>query len=75
MPDLTSLVVPAALDPHPLYGLAVLSDNPAALRLALYLLSDQGQAIIDKGGLLPLRDAADVSPQLCRRASRLIGGK
>jgi ABC-type molybdate transport system substrate-binding protein len=56
LPELTSLVVPAALDPHPVYGMAVLSDKPAALKLALYLLSEKGQQLIAKNGLVPLLD-------------------
>jgi len=55
-PGLASLPVPAKLDPHPLYGLAILSDRPAVLRLALYLLSDKGQAIITQAGLVPLSE-------------------
>jgi molybdate transport system substrate-binding protein len=55
---LTSFPVPAALDPHPVYGVAVLDNRPEALRLALYLLSEQGQAIVAKNGLVPLLDGA-----------------
>ncbi|HXC58966.1 MAG TPA: substrate-binding domain-containing protein [Steroidobacteraceae bacterium] len=58
MPELTSLAVPAALDPHPVYGIAVLSDRPAALKLALFLLSVKGQALIARNGLVPLLDPA-----------------
>jgi molybdate transport system substrate-binding protein len=54
---LVSLVVPAALDPHPVYGLAVLSEKPEALRVALFVLSEAGQAIIARAGLVPLSDA------------------
>jgi ABC-type molybdate transport system substrate-binding protein len=54
VPDLTSLVVPPQLDPHPVYGLAVLSGKPAALRLALFLLSEKGQALIAREGLVPI---------------------
>jgi|SRR5579863_809092 len=56
-PNLMSLVVPAALDPHPVDGMAVLTDKPAVLRLALWLLSEQGQAAIAQQGLVPLRAA------------------
>jgi hypothetical protein len=56
-PELASLPVPPELDPHPVFGLAVLSTNPSAMRLALYLLSEKGQAIVAKNGLLPLLDA------------------
>jgi molybdate transport system substrate-binding protein len=58
LPELTSVPVPAELDPHPLYGVAVLSARPGALRLALFLLSEKGQAIIAKEGLVPLTGAA-----------------
>jgi molybdate transport system substrate-binding protein len=58
MPELTSLVVPPQLDPHPIYGVAVLSAKPQALRLALFLLSEKGQAIIANQGLVPLTDPA-----------------
>jgi molybdate transport system substrate-binding protein len=54
MPELASLEVPAQLDPHPIYGIAVLTTNPAAMRLALFLLSDKGQEIIAKENLIPL---------------------
>ncbi len=62
VPELTSFVVPAQLDPHPLYGVAVLSAKPEALRLALYLLSEKGQAIIAKEGLVPLTGSAAAPP-------------
>lgn len=53
-PHLASLPVPARLDPHPVYGLAVLSSDPAALRLALFLLSEKGQSIIEHAGLVAI---------------------
>ncbi len=56
LPELTSLVVPAQLDPHPVYGMAVLSGKPAAQQLALFILSETGQAIIAKNGLVPVLD-------------------
>jgi ABC-type molybdate transport system substrate-binding protein len=62
-PDLTSLLVPGALDPHPVYGLAVLTERPAALRLALYLLSEKGQAIIAKAGLVPISEPPPATSQ------------
>ena len=57
-PYLASLPVPPQLDPHPVDGLAVLSEKPAAMRLALFLLSEKGQAIVAREGLLPVSDAA-----------------
>jgi ABC-type molybdate transport system substrate-binding protein len=63
VPELTSLVVPPQLDPHPVYGLAVLSTRPAALRLALFLLSEKGQAIIARAGLLPVSELPAEAPR------------
>jgi molybdate transport system substrate-binding protein len=57
LPELASLEVPAALDPQPVYGLAVLSDRPEVFRLALLLLSEQGQALVARNGLLPVGTA------------------
>lgn len=54
MPELASLKVPAQLDPHPIYGIAVLTTNPAAMRLALFLLSEKGQDIVAKENLIPI---------------------
>jgi ABC-type molybdate transport system substrate-binding protein len=53
-PELTSLIVPPQFDPHPVYGVAVLSSRPQAMRVALFLLSEKGQAIIAQEGLVPL---------------------
>jgi len=58
VPELSSLEVPATLDLHPVYGIAVLSDRPEVLRIALFLLSERGQAIIAGNGLVPLIDSA-----------------
>jgi len=56
VPDLTVLPFPSALEPQPVYGLDVLSAKPEAMRLALFLLSEKGQAIIKEAGLVPLVD-------------------
>jgi molybdate transport system substrate-binding protein len=58
LPDLVSFPTPSAFDPRPVYGVAVLSTKPEAMRLALYLLSEKGQAIIVKNGLVPLLEPA-----------------
>ncbi|HYM02954.1 MAG TPA: substrate-binding domain-containing protein [Stellaceae bacterium] len=58
MPEITTVMLPPELDPHPVYAMAVLSARPSALRLALFLLSEQGQSIVSRTGLLPLLDAA-----------------
>ena len=52
--DLVSIRLPPAIDVVATYGLAVLTDNPAAERLALYLLSEKGQTIIAENGLVPV---------------------
>lgn len=57
VPELASFPVPPRLDPHPVYGMAVLSDKPQVLRLALFLMSEQGQALVDKNGLVPISGA------------------
>jgi molybdate transport system substrate-binding protein len=62
MPELASLLIPPELDPHPVYGVAVLSAKPQVLRLALFLLSEKGQAMIAKAGLVPLTDPAESPP-------------
>jgi ABC-type molybdate transport system substrate-binding protein len=62
IPDLGSIEVPPALDPHPMYGLAVLSDRPEVLRLAILLLSEEGQALVARNGLVPL-SATDPPPK------------
>ena len=61
-PELTSLVVPTQLDPHPLYGMVVLSNKPQAQRLALLLLSERGQALIASQGLVPLTESGPARP-------------
>ncbi|MGI4861273.1 MAG: substrate-binding domain-containing protein [Janthinobacterium lividum] len=54
VPDLLVASLPAALDVDVVYGLALLSDQPDAERFALFLLSEKGQAIFSRYGLLPL---------------------
>jgi molybdate transport system substrate-binding protein len=54
--DLESIAVPAAFDPKPVFGLALLSNNPAAARFALLLLSQTGQSAIAAAGLIPVSD-------------------
>lgn len=63
LPEITSLEVPAALDPHPVYGLAVLSSKPEALRVALFLLSEKGQSIIAGAALVPILDTDGAAPK------------
>ncbi|WP_020177246.1 substrate-binding domain-containing protein [Methyloferula stellata] len=57
VPGLVSIPLPESLEVHPVYGFAVLSRDPAAERFALFVLSDAGQAILQKHGFLPLDGA------------------
>ena len=52
VPDLVSILLPDALEVRPIYGLVVLSARPDAARLALFMVSEQGQAILARNGLL-----------------------
>lgn len=52
---LVSIPLPESLEVGPVYGLVVLSNRPEAARLALFMVSEQGQAILEKAGLLPLQ--------------------
>lgn len=54
VPDLRSLELPPALAVSPIYGLTVRAGNADAMRLALFILSDQGQMILARHDLLPL---------------------
>ena len=54
VPGLENIVVPTVYDPKPVFGLALLSARPQAMRIALLLLSEAGQSDIKASGLLPL---------------------
>jgi ABC-type molybdate transport system substrate-binding protein len=56
VPGLVSLPVPDELEVGPVYGLAVLSTSPEAARLALFMLSEQGQAMLRQAGLIRVVD-------------------
>lgn len=51
---LVSVPLPDSLEVHPIYGLTILSDKPDAARLALFVVSVKGQAILSRFGFLPL---------------------
>ncbi len=57
VPDLTNLPVPEILEVHPVYGMTVLSDDPAVARFALFVLSQAGQDILARFGFEPLAGA------------------
>lgn len=57
VPGLTSLPLPDALEVRPVYAAAVLSEEPAAERFALFVLSLKGQEILRRFGFEPLAAA------------------
>jgi molybdate transport system substrate-binding protein len=54
IPGLTNVPLPASLTVGPAYGLIVLTDRPLAARFALFVMSEQGQAILRKYGFDPV---------------------
>jgi ABC-type molybdate transport system substrate-binding protein len=54
IPGLVNVPLPPALTVGPAYGLIVLSDHPLAARFALFILSEQGQAILRQNGFDPI---------------------
>ena len=54
IPELTNVPLPPSLTVGPAYGLIVLSDDPLAARFALFVLSEQGQAILRQHGFDPI---------------------
>ena len=54
VPDLTNLPLPETLEIHPVYAMAVLSEDPAAERFALFVLSLKGQEVLKRFGFDPL---------------------
>ena len=51
---LVNIPLPPALAVGPAYGLIVLSDQPLAMHFALFVLSEQGQAILRQHGFDPI---------------------
>jgi molybdate transport system substrate-binding protein len=54
VPGLVSIVLPPALSVEPAYGLVVLTDRPLAARFALFVMSEQGQTILQRHGFDPV---------------------
>ena len=54
IPNLSIVPLPPSLTVGPAYGLVVLSDSPLAARFALFVLSEQGQAILLRHGFDPI---------------------
>jgi ABC-type molybdate transport system substrate-binding protein len=62
VPDIAAVPLPPELEVGPEYGLTVLSANPAATRFALFVLSEPGQAILARYGLIPVVAADRTQP-------------
>lgn len=62
LPDLAAVPLPAELEVGPEYGMTLLSDNPAAARFALFVMSGPGQAILARHGLIPVALPAGQTP-------------
>jgi ABC-type molybdate transport system substrate-binding protein len=54
VPGSVSVPLPPALAVEPVNGMLVAPDSPAAMHLALFMLSDPGQAILRKHNFLPV---------------------
>jgi molybdate transport system substrate-binding protein len=57
VPGLKVSRLPPEIDIVATYGLALLTENPVAARLALFLLSDKGQDILAENGLVKIAPA------------------
>lgn len=51
---LVSVPLPPALTVGPTYGMVVLSDDPLADRFAVFVMSERGQAILQRHGFVPV---------------------
>jgi ABC-type molybdate transport system substrate-binding protein len=58
---LVSIPLPAALAVGPAYGMVVLDPKPVALRFALFVMSEAGQAVLAAAGFSPV-GLADLAP-------------
>jgi molybdate transport system substrate-binding protein len=54
IPGLVSILVPQALSVGPAYGMIVLTDDLLAARFALFVMSEQGQTILQRHGFDPV---------------------
>jgi molybdate transport system substrate-binding protein len=54
LPTLTSVKLPPNLSVQPADGLIILDDKPVALRFVAYVMSEEGQATLQRHGLEPI---------------------
>jgi len=52
VPDLVAVPLPPELEVGPAYGMTLLSGSPDAARFAVFVMSERGQAILAKSGLI-----------------------
>jgi molybdate transport system substrate-binding protein len=57
LPTLTSFKLPPNLTVQPADGLIILDDKPVALRFVAYVMSEEGQATLQRHGLEPVASA------------------
>jgi ABC-type molybdate transport system substrate-binding protein len=70
VPSIVSTRLPDALEVRPVFGLALLSRRPEAARLALFILSETGQAILAAHGFLPLNKGSGAEPVRLSRTEK-----
>ncbi|HTC09042.1 MAG TPA: substrate-binding domain-containing protein [Acetobacteraceae bacterium] len=54
VPGLASVPLPPELTVGPAYGMVVLTDHALAARFAIFVMSEQGQAILARNGFVPV---------------------
>ncbi len=59
VPDIAAVPLPPELEAGSEYGMTVLSGHPAAARFALFIMSEPGQAILARHGLIPVAQTAN----------------
>jgi ABC-type molybdate transport system substrate-binding protein len=59
VPGLVSVPLPADLTVGPAYGMVVLTDSTVAARFALFVMSEEGQAILARYGFQPVASDAN----------------
>jgi molybdate transport system substrate-binding protein len=64
VPGSVAIPLPPSLEVGPVNGVTVLGANPDAMRLALFMVSTPGQAILARHGLLPVLSEPAATPIL-----------
>ena len=62
IPSLASIKLPPALTVEPADGMVILNEKPVALRFVVYVMSEEGQAILRSHGLEPVGLIAPARP-------------